>query len=217
MATLKELLEGDLNIGTSEKTASVHSSSKSAINDEIDKLALSLGFDFNKMAQEDEASKEDKAEYKKEDSKEYKKEDEKEENKKEASMSLAHLFNTLYPEDSQLNKTAAEVTKEAQEEAIGARAFEHFNERFSNRMAKVASELKTSTGTGKSTGEDASFPQQIPNDACAKDQNAIGTDKKEGGEEAMNKAERGAAASGNFEGDKLAMAMRKLMIQNSIK
>jgi len=132
-------------------------------------------------------------------------------------MSLAHLFNTLYPEDSQLNKTAAEVTKEAQEEAIGARAFEHFNERFSNRMAKVASELKTSTGTGKSTGEDASFPQQIPNDACAKDQNAIGTDKKEGGEEAMNKAERGAAASGNFEGDKLAMAMRKLMIQNSIK
>lgn len=243
--TLQDILSEDLDFGATEKVASV-SSSDNTINDEIDKLAMELGFDFGKVAMEDdkmeeaeetpeeEAKEDEKKENssekkasedenmketffpKKDDKKEDKKQDD-EESKKEASMSLENLFNTLYPEDSDLSKTASEIEKEAMDEAIGARAFDHFAQRFDNRITKIAAELKNSAGTGAGIGEDASFPQELERDSDPKDQNAIGTDSKESGEVAAEKAERGTPASGEFSGDKLAMAMRKVMLQNALK
>lgn len=245
--TLQEILSEDLDLGSTEKIASV-SSSSDAITDEIDKLAMELGFDFNKVASEDE-DEDDKEESKKEasddsdeDDEDSKKEasedqdeDDKEDSKKEASadndeddkedegskkeatVSLENLFNTLYPEDAGLNKTASELEKEAAEEVIGAKAFDLMWNRFDNRITKIASNIKNEGAGAKGIGEDPSFPQELERDADPADQKAIGTDSKEGGEEELNKHERGAAASGNFEGDKLAMAMRKVMLQNALK
>jgi len=241
--TLQDILSEDLDFGATEKVASV-SSSDNTINDEIDKLAMELGFDFGKAAEEDKGMKEDpekmkeefmgkkeeeKAEAekkaaedsmamsKKEEEEKEMNQDEDKESKKEASMSLENLFNTLYPEDAQLNKTASEMEKEAASEAVGIRAFDYFSQRFDNRITKIAEDIKASTGTTSGIGEDASFPQELDRDSSPADQNAIGTDKKEGGEEAANAAERGNPASGEFSGDKLAMAMRKVMLQNALR
>ena len=139
-----------------------------------------------------------------------------EESNKEASVSLENLFNTLYPEDASLDKTASEIEKEASEEAVGALAHDLMWERFNNRIEKIASNIKNHGGAGKGIGEDPSFPQELERDADPADQNAIGTDKTEGGEERLNKEERGDAASGHYEGDKLAMAMKKLVLQQAL-
>ena len=144
--------------------------------------------------------------------------------KKEANMSLESMFNELYPEDASLSKTASELEKEAAEEVIGARAFDFFGERFNSRVTKLAMEhgsakaqsLKASEGS-KGIGEDASKPQELENDASSKDQNAIGTDPRATGEEAANSAERNNATSvGDFSGDKLAGAMRKAFLKDTL-
>ena len=140
MPTLQDLL-GDFGVSDAqEKTASVSGS------DEIEALAAQYGFDFGKVAEgkEDEGSKEDNEEDDKEDKEE-----------KKASVGLDSYFNSLFPEDESLSKTAEEMQKVAYEESLGARAFELFASRFDRRIEKLASDVLTGSATiGASTAPD---------------------------------------------------------------
>lgn len=231
--TIQQLMMEDWELGsTSTKVASQADSSE--IHSQIDKLAAELGFNFktasddeddkkDESKKDDDASKEASGDAVAEEKKEDEKKDDDKDSNKEAAMALDKLYENLFPEDVSLGKTASEIQKEATNEAIGARAFELMNTRFDNRITKIASEmagssLKSTSGTQKGLGDKpADTAAHLANDADAKDMNAIGTQSKENGIDETNKAERGAAASGNFEGDKLAQAYRKLMLKQAME
>ena len=140
MPTLHEILANDFGVEQEVKTASV------AGNDEIDALAARYGFDFAKVASDDKDA-DDKG--KKEDEGEEEGED------KKASMGLSSYFNTLFPEDCDMSKTAEELEKVAYEETLGARAYDHFADRWDMRIEKIASSLLSgSVSVAAPTGAD---------------------------------------------------------------
>lgn len=127
MATLQELLENNFYESDSIKTASVEGT------DELDRLAAELGL-FDKTAEEEE-----------EDSKKDKKED-KEEEKKASAENLDSIFSSLFPEDSNLSKTAS-MEKVAYEQNLGARAYDYVSTRWDSRMEKLAAEVLSGGAT----------------------------------------------------------------------
>ena len=132
MPTLQEMLLNDFGVEQNVKTASA-----SAGSEEIDALAARYGFDFAKTASED----------KDEDDKGGDKDKEEDEDEKKASVGLSAYFNTLFPEDGDLNKTAEELEKVAHEENLGARAYDHFASRWDRRIEKIASEVLSGSAT----------------------------------------------------------------------
>jgi len=217
MATsLKDILEGRgaLDMGADNsftKTAS-QKQMPSEIDDEIQKLAAEIGIDFSafqKNASEESEEKEEKED------KEEEKEDDKEEEKstshsKEASVSLTNLYRELYPEQEQEKVASAD-------EVTGALVYNLFMEKTAATLKKIAEEVARTSNTEQGIGEDPSFPQELERDSDEDDQNMIGTDPVEMGVEHINEAERGDAAVGTFEGEKLAsLAMRKVLLRNRL-
>lgn len=142
MASIQELLGSDFGLDETVKTASV------AGDDELERLAAEIG--FGKFAGEEDEGEEKVAE-KEEDEEE--EEEEKEE--KKASVDLTgSLFEQLFPEDSDLSKTAEEQEKVAYEQNVGARAYDVFAERFDRRIEKLASELAGGATIGAPTAAD---------------------------------------------------------------
>jgi len=137
MPTLQEILANDFGV-EQVKTASVQGS------EEIDSLAARYGFDFAKVASDDKDEDDKKGDKDKEEG------EDKEE--KKASMGLSSYFNSLFPEDGELNKTAEEMEKVAYEENLGARAYDHFAARLDRRLDKLASAvLSGNASVGAST------------------------------------------------------------------
>lgn len=134
MPTLQEMLLNDFGVEQNVKTASA-----SAGSEEIDALAARYGFDFAKTASDDK-DEDDKGGDKD-------KEEAKDEDEKKASVGLSAYFNTLFPEDGDLNKTAEELEKVAHEENLGARAYDHFAARWDRRVEKIASEVLSGSAT----------------------------------------------------------------------
>jgi hypothetical protein len=125
MPTLQELIETNLGFGE-EKTASVADSS-----DELDRLAEELGL-FDKVAGEDKEVKEEKEE---------------EEEKKASAGELDSLYESLFPEDGMLSKTAEEEEKIAYEQELGARAYDYMTARWDARIEKLAAEVLSGGAT----------------------------------------------------------------------
>jgi len=118
MATLQELLEVDFGVSSTEKVASDNQS-------DIDALAAELGL-FDKTASEEvevETSSEKLA----------------------SAEGLDSLYASLFPEDC-FSKTAEEV-KVAQEQKLGALAYDHMAARWDARMEKLAAEVLSGGAT----------------------------------------------------------------------
>jgi hypothetical protein len=134
--SLMELLETDLGAG-SVKTAGVAVPTFNLGDDvSIEKIAHQLGLfgDSEKVAEFPPKKDDDKED-------DDKKDDKKNPFAKEAAAGYGGLFETLFPTDSLggATKVASELTKEAAaEEALGARTFDHYAERFDQRMGKLA-------------------------------------------------------------------------------
>ena len=135
MATLQEMLASSFG-ETNTKTASAAKGADS--DDHMTKIAQELGLDgfFGKQAEEEE----------KEEHKEEEKE-EKEEGEKSASFSLDGVYSTLFPEDVDITVKTAEEEKNAAEEALGARAYDHYASQWDRRMEKIASDALTGGAT----------------------------------------------------------------------
>ena len=179
MPTLEEILNNSLGLGsesTQEKTAAQEPV------DAIEKLAMELGLDDSDTGSTPQT--------------------------KEAEMSLNNLYNDLFPEDAPLNKITSadeQVSNQeelekiaAYEEAVGARAFDHFAARVDARLEKIAE---------AAISDDSTPPQQLPNN-------------KAGGNASINTtpqidnelpAEKGQAVVGEEEQKKVA-AVRKHML-----
>jgi len=142
MPTMKELLGSGFGLEENVKVASVEGS------DELDRIAEELG--FGKFAAEDKD--EDEGEEEKE--AEEKEEEEEEEEEKKASDYTASLFDQLFPEDSDLSKTAEEQEKIAHEQNIGARAYDIFADRFDRRLEKIANALTGGATISAATAAD---------------------------------------------------------------
>lgn len=139
MATLQDLLSE--SFGTTEtKTASQKTAAQS--DDEFAKLAKELNLDglFNKSAEEDD--KEEEKDEHKEDHK-----DESKEEEKSASFTLDGIYGQLFPEDRDITVKTAEEEKNAAEEALGARAFDHYSSQWERRIEKLASDTLTGGAT----------------------------------------------------------------------
>lgn len=136
MATLQDLLAASFSDNASTKTASVKVQES---DDALTKLAKDLHLDgfFGKVAEEDEDKGEDKAEDKEEDKEE----------EKSASFNLDGLYGTLFPEDSDISVKTAEEEKNAAEEALGARAFDHYASQWDRRIEKIAADALTGGAT----------------------------------------------------------------------
>lgn len=143
MPTMKELLGSGFGMEENVKVASVEG------GDELDRIAEELG--FGKFAAEDK-EEEDKEEEK--EAAEDKEEEEEEEEEKKASDYTASLFNQLFPEDSDLSKTAEEQEKIAHEQNIGARAYDIFADRFDRRLEKMANALTGGATISAATAAD---------------------------------------------------------------
>lgn len=130
MATLQEILEQDMGLGATVKTASAQVNE----GDELDRLAVALGLDFGKTAEEDKHEDEESEE-----------KEEKEE--KQASDFSGSLFNRMFPEDEILSKTAEEQEKIAFEQNLGARSFDYYADRFDRRIEKLAADMLTGGAT----------------------------------------------------------------------
>jgi len=142
MPTMKELLGSGFGLEENVKIASVEG------GDELDRIAEQLG--FGKFAAEDK-EEEEKEEEKEAEEKE---EEEEEEEEKKASDYTASLFDQLFPEDSDLSKTAEEQEKIAHEQNIGARAYDIFADRFDRRLEKMATALTGGATISSATAAD---------------------------------------------------------------
>jgi hypothetical protein len=130
MASLQELMELG-GFGETEKVANDQST------EELDALAAKLGL-FDKTAEDDEGSKHEKEESEEEEAKE---------EEKKGSVSLSGLYDTLFPEDGVLNKTAAEQQQMVYEESLGSRAYDFLSDRWDKRIEKLAAEVLTGGAT----------------------------------------------------------------------
>jgi hypothetical protein len=134
MPTLEDFLNDDLGVSQSkqvEKTASAES-------DEIEKLAMEIGLVDAKTEPTSKPSVQTK----------------------EAQMSMTSIYDDLFPEDVALNKVASQEDAgefeklAAVEEALGAKTYDFFQERFDARITKLAEE---------SIAQGSEPPQQLPN------------------------------------------------------
>lgn len=194
MATLQELLSSSFG---ETKTAAAKGQED---GDELTKLASELGLDgfFGKQAEEDE--KEEKDEEKEDD-----KDDDKEE-EKSAGVSLDGLYSTLFPEDGDITVKTAEEEKNAAEEALGARAYDHYASQWDRRMEKLASDTLTGGATiSASTAahhdgpvqKDVTPPQSQANNKPADSSSPVNTKSTSVQDEV--KAKNSAETVGHFE------------------
>lgn len=198
MPTLQELLNDDLGISMgSEKVASEGASVTS--DPEISNLAESMGL-FGGV------------------------EDEQQE-KTAGVNEMNSLYNDLFPEDLEMTKEASELEKEAAEEALGARSFEVFADRFERRIEKMASELSgnatvsagVANGAEKNPHGDPKAPQALPdNDPASTGEkipstNTVVTDEITGKQETKT--------VGEIEQQKTAMdyAVRKMLLMSQLE
>jgi hypothetical protein len=118
MPTIEEILNSTLET-PQEKTAEA----TPVETDEIEKLAMEIGLVDSNIEASPQPS-----------------------HTKEAQMSMSLMYNDLFPEDAELDKTASAGGEEdlekvaAAEEALGARAFDYFSARFDARLEKIAAE-----------------------------------------------------------------------------
>lgn len=141
MATLQELLANSFgDNSTSTKTASAKTQES---DDTLTKLAKELDLDgfFGKVAEEEEAKEE------KEESKDEEKAEDKKEEEKAAGVSLDGLYGMMFPEDNDIAVKTAEEEKNAAEEALGARAFDHYATQWDRRIEKLAADALTGGAT----------------------------------------------------------------------
>lgn len=190
MPTLEEILNENLGLveqPKQEKVASV------AELDEIEKLAAEIGL-VETGSQLEPTSE-----------------------TKEAQMTMSSLYDELFPEDSGLGKVASvsdevEQTEEekvaaAYESALGARAFDYFQERVDERITKLAAEA---------ISHGAEHPQQLPNNKKG-DNDAIDTAPESAGD---LKAENKPESVGKYEDRSSqikAAAVRKYLIASMIE
>jgi len=196
MPTLRELVEQDLGaISASEKTASDNSF---VSNDpEIEKIASSLGLFGDEDYQKHEKTAGDK--------------------------SMDSLYNQFFPEDSVLEKEASEIEKEAAEEALGARSFDYFADRFDRRVEKMAAELSgdatVSSPAGTSDGNphgDSQPAQAQKNNRPADASDAIDSTDPEYTDEVTKTNDKRTV--GDYE-QKSAMdrAVRKMLLMSQLE
>ena len=132
MPTLQELLDEDLGLGGqhpgTEKTASAEQTAES---DDIEKLAEQIGILPNKEETPTTPASEVNNNG---------------QTKEASAMSLETLYSDLYPGDADVvggsqEKVAADKTAAVKEEAMGAVAYDHFEQCFDNHITKIAEEL----------------------------------------------------------------------------
>lgn len=219
MATLQELLASSFGDNTaSTKTASAKTQES---DDSLTKLAKELDLDgfFGKQAEEDE--KEEKSEDKSDD-KEDKSDDKEEE--KAASFNLDGLYGMMFPEDSDISVKTAEEEKNAAEEALGARAFDHYSAQWDRRVEKLASDALTGGATiSASTAanpsgavqRDVTPPQTQADDKPANSSAPINTKNTTVQDEV--KAKNDAGTVGHFEQKHAAaLALQKHLLLNTL-
>lgn len=202
MATLQELLANSFaDNSVSTKTASAKTQES---DDTLTKLAKELDLDgfFGKEAEEDdkeEAKAEDKGEDKGDDKGEGKAEE------KSASFNLDGIYSMMFPEDSDIAVKTAEEEKNAAEEALGARAFDHYATQWDRRIEKIASEALSG-----SVQRDVTVPQAIPDDKPANSSAPINTKSTTVQDEV--KAKNDAGTVGHFEQKHAALALHKHLL-----
>ena len=210
MATLQELLSQTFENNSSTKTASAKTQES---DDTLTKLAKELDLDgfFGKQAEEDE--KEEKDEDKHEDKAEEKEEE------KAAGVSLDGLYGMMFPEDSDISVKTAEEEKNAAEEALGARAFDHYSSQWDRRMEKLASDALTGGATiSASTAanpsgavqRDVKPPQSQADNKPADSSSAINTKSTSVQDEV--KAKNDASTVGHFEQKHASLALQKHLL-----
>lgn len=193
MATLQDLLAASFGDNASTKTASVNSQES---DDALTKLAKELKFDgfFGKQAEEEEKDE------KEDDDKEDKDEE------KSASFNLDGVYGALFPEDRDIAVKTAEEEKNAAEEALGARAFDHYASQWDRRIEKIAAEALTGGATiSASTAAhhdgpvqtDVEPPQGQANNKPADSSSAVNTKSVSIQDEV--KAKNSASTVGHFE------------------
>lgn len=161
MPSLMELLESDLGAGET-KTASQNYSPSAGDDVSIEKIATQLGLfgSTEKVAESKEEKKEEKREEKEE-----------HEEKKASLTGVEGLFNALFPGDALggTAKTASDeqITKEAaDEQAVGARTYDHFAARFDQRIEKLAYAALSGDASAQ---HDPEAPNHLPNNKPERD------------------------------------------------
>ena len=164
-ATLQEMLERDLGLGT-EKTASAAQPA-----DGMDKLAMELGL-FGDMTKEAEEHEKDEGEGKPMGKEE---EEEEEKGEKKEASDLGSLYSALFGEDDvSVVKTAEETKIASAEEAVGALSYDYFAQQTDNRITKLASDLATGKIVVASATVDGDTTAD-PNDKVKQPNNRVGT------------------------------------------
>lgn len=193
MATLQELLTSSFG-DSNTKTAAA----KPQDDDALTKLAKELNLDgfFEKDAEEEDDDK-DKDDDKKDDDKD---------EEKSAGLSLDGIYSTLFPEDRDITVKTAEEEKNAAEEALGARAFDHYANQWDRRIEKIASDTLTGGATiGSSTAahhdgsvqKDVTIPQSQANNKPGDASSPVNTKSTSVQDEV--KAKNSAETVGHFE------------------
>ena len=218
MATLQELLSTTFADNGNTKTASAKAAQNN--DDELTKLAGELGLDgfFSKEAEEDE-----KEEHKDEEKEEHK--DEHKDEEKSASASLDGLYATLFPEDGDITVKTAEEEKNAAEEALGARAYDHYASQWDRRMEKLAADSLTGGATiSASTAahhdgpvqKDVTPPQSQANNKPADASSPVNTKSTSVQDEV--KAKNSSATVGHFEQKHAAaLALQKHLLLSQLE
>lgn len=198
MPTLEEILNEDLGLGVQqEKVASAVES------DEIEKLAMELGLSEEGTS----ASKQETTEQ-----------------IKEAQMGMDNLYSQMFPSDADVvsegTEKVAELDKEAAaiEEAIGAEAFDRYQDCLDGHITKIAESL--AGGATISADKEDGTPTQAMASNEVKGKKAIDTDP-EIQDEAMGTNPKGAV--GDFEhkshpnGEMRKQAMRQAYLRSLIE
>lgn len=210
MATLQELLSQTFENNASTKTASARAQES---DDTLTKLAKELDLDgfFGKQAEEEdkEEKDEDKGEEK----------DEEKEEEKAAGVNLDGLYSMMFPEDRDIAVKTAEEEKNAAEEALGARAFDHYSSQWDRRIEKLAADTLSGAATisastaANPTGavqRDVTPPQAQANNKPSDSSSAVNTKSTSIQDEV--KAKNDASTVGHFEQKHAGLALQKHLL-----
>jgi hypothetical protein len=205
MSTLQELIEQDFGFTAAPGTTKVASEQQPKDDQETTQLMAELGLLDEKTASDNQAKVQENAQPA-------------ESNEKVASQtSVDGLFNEMFPEDANLGvqKTAAEAEQEklaAHQEAVGARAFDHYASRWDARIEKMAADQLTGSATISSSTADVELPSNEDESSAAIDTTPKVDDqvsaKNRKGSEEVGKQEQKTAAD---------LAMKKILLQRALQ
>jgi hypothetical protein len=201
MSTLQELIEQDFGFTAAPGTTKVASEQQPKDDQETTQLMAELGLLDEKTASDAQENVQPA-----------------ESNEKVASQtSVDGLFNEMFPEDANLGvqKTAAEAEQEklaAHQEAVGARAFDHYASRWDARIEKMAADQLTGSATISSSTADVELPSNEDESSAAIDTTPKVDDqvsaKNRKGSEEVGKQEQKTAAD---------LAMKKILLQRALQ